>query len=181
MHYGKVVTLGVKAIIKLSTLENDFSANFHRKHEIFCSTDNVRSVRDKYDVCLWHLRHWLQFWQLRTWIYDNLCYLTINCDTGQHSQFLLCFNTRLKFLTLALQIWPENISTNNAQTNSTHMYLPNLPFVSTMDKQGLTRLQLCWWQWWLKNRVKAVPSQLEENQKREEKSPLRWKMFSAAQ
>ena len=24
------------------------------------------------------LRHWLQFWQLRTWIHDNLCYLTIN-------------------------------------------------------------------------------------------------------
>ena len=40
---------------------------------------------------LWHLRHWLQFWQLRTWIHDNLCYLTINCDTGQHSQFLRCF------------------------------------------------------------------------------------------
>ena len=31
---------------------------------------------------LWHLRHWLQFWQLRTWI--------INCDTGQHLQFLRC-------------------------------------------------------------------------------------------
>ena len=40
---------------------------------------------------LWHLRHWLPFWQLRTWIHDNLCYLTINCDTGQHSQFLRCF------------------------------------------------------------------------------------------
>ena len=40
---------------------------------------------------LWHLRHWLQFWQLRTWNHDNLCYLTINCDTGQHSQFLRCF------------------------------------------------------------------------------------------
>ena len=40
---------------------------------------------------LWHLRHWLQYWQLRTWINDNLCYLTINCDTGQHSQFLRCF------------------------------------------------------------------------------------------
>ena len=40
---------------------------------------------------LWHLRHWLQYWQLRTWIHDNLCYLTINCDTGQHSQFLRCF------------------------------------------------------------------------------------------
>ena len=39
---------------------------------------------------LWHLRHWLQFWQLRTQIHDNLCYLTINCDTGQHSQFLRC-------------------------------------------------------------------------------------------
>ena len=42
---------------------------------------------------LWHLRHWLQFWQLRTWIHDNLCDLTINCDTGQHSQFLRCFWT----------------------------------------------------------------------------------------
>ena len=40
---------------------------------------------------LWHLRHWQQFWQLRTWIHDNLCYLTINCDTGQHLQFLRCF------------------------------------------------------------------------------------------
>ena len=26
----------------------------------------------------------------RTWINDNLCYLTINCDTGQHCQFLQC-------------------------------------------------------------------------------------------
>ena len=38
-----------------------------------------------------HLWHWLQCWQLRAWINDNLCYLTINCDTGQHSQFLRCF------------------------------------------------------------------------------------------
>ena len=28
---------------------------------------------------------------------DNLCYLTINCDTGQHSQFLRCF-------------WPGHVS-----------------------------------------------------------------------
>ena len=41
---------------------------------------------------LWHLRHWLQFWQLRTWIHDNLCYLTIKSDIGQHSQFLRCLN-----------------------------------------------------------------------------------------
>ena len=30
--------------------------------------------------------------QLRTWIHNNLCDLTINCDTGQHSQFLRCLN-----------------------------------------------------------------------------------------
>ena len=40
---------------------------------------------------LWQLRHWLQFLQLRTWIHDNLCYLTIKSDSGQHSQFLRCF------------------------------------------------------------------------------------------
>ena len=38
-----------------------------------------------------HLRHWSQFWQLRTWFYNNLCCLTIKSDTGQHSQFLRCF------------------------------------------------------------------------------------------
>ena len=44
-----------------------------------------------YSTCdLWHLRHQLQYWQLRTWNHDNLCSLTINCDTGQHSQFLRC-------------------------------------------------------------------------------------------
>ena len=31
---------------------------------------------------------WLQLWQLRTWIHDNNCYLTIRSDSGQHSQFL---------------------------------------------------------------------------------------------
>ena len=40
---------------------------------------------------LWPLRHWLQFWKLITWIRDNLCYLTIKSDIGQHSQFLRCF------------------------------------------------------------------------------------------
>ena len=49
-------------------------------------SDNFENPRD-----LWLLRHWLQFWQLRTWIHDSLCYLTINFDTGQHSQFLRCF------------------------------------------------------------------------------------------
>ena len=48
---------------------------------------------------LWHLRHWLQFRQLRTWIHDNLCCVTIKSDTGQHSQFLRClFCHRLSVL-----------------------------------------------------------------------------------
>ena len=36
--------------------------------------------------------HLLQFWQLKTWIHDNLCYLPIKSDTWQNSQFLWCFN-----------------------------------------------------------------------------------------
>ena len=44
---------------------------------------------------MWHLRHWLQFWQLRIWIHDNLCYLNIKSDTGQPSQFLRCFTRAL--------------------------------------------------------------------------------------
>ena len=42
---------------------------------------------------LWPLRHW----QLRTWIDDNLCDLTINSDTRQHLQFLQCFFILLTF------------------------------------------------------------------------------------
>ena len=48
------------------------------------------------------MRHWLQYWQLRTWFHDNLCYLTINCDTGQRSQFLQCLAN-----TLLLRSWPS--------------------------------------------------------------------------
>ena len=59
----------------------------HNSDNWFCHFDNWKDNPGD----LWNLRHWLQFWQLRTWIHDNLCYLTINCDTGQHSQFLRCF------------------------------------------------------------------------------------------
>ena len=48
---------------------------------------------------LWQFRHWLQFWQLRTWIHDNLCYLTIKSDSGKHSQFLRCLESDLIFVT----------------------------------------------------------------------------------
>ena len=65
--------------------------NFHNSDNCFCHFDNWKDNPGD----LWHLRHWLQFWQLRTWIHDIFCYMTINCDTGQHSQFLRCF--RLEF------------------------------------------------------------------------------------
>ena len=42
--------------------------------------------------------NWLQFWQLRTWIHDNFCYMTITSDSGQHSQFLRCFLQKLAYL-----------------------------------------------------------------------------------
>ena len=67
---------------QLTTIDD----NFHNSDNCFCHFDNWKDNPGD----LWHLRHWLQFWQLRTWIHDNLCYLTVNCDTGQHSQFLRC-------------------------------------------------------------------------------------------
>ena len=64
----------------LEVLDNFYNYNFDNDN------DNHRDV--------WPLRHWLQFWQLRTWIHDSLCDLTIKSDTGQHSQFLRCFLSR---------------------------------------------------------------------------------------
>ena len=61
--------------------------NFENSYNYFYHFDNWKDNPGD----LWHLRHWLQIWQLRTWICDNLFYLTINCDTGQHSQSLRCF------------------------------------------------------------------------------------------
>ena len=57
---------------------------------------------------LWHLRHWLQFWQLRPWIHDNFCYLTIKSDSGQHSQFLRCFKNQWSNIFLKSQ-WSKDI------------------------------------------------------------------------
>ena len=67
----------------------------------FVQSDEVTWPDQKKNFAmLWHLRHWLQYRQLRTWINDNLCYLTINCDTGQHSQFLRCFFSKTFILRL---------------------------------------------------------------------------------
>ena len=54
-------------------------------------TNQLRAPSKSDPSDLRHLRHWLHFSQLRTWILYNLCCLTIKSDTGQHSQFLRCF------------------------------------------------------------------------------------------
>ena len=65
---------------------------------------------------LWHLGHWLQFWQLITWIHDNLCYLTIKSDTEQHSQFLRCFYTAYLYKTKQLVVDSYNMFSINLQS-----------------------------------------------------------------
>ena len=94
------------------------------------------------------MRHWLQFWQLRTWIHDNLCNLTINYDNEQHSQFLRC----LTLTSHLLKGMPSNfLLTFHINTNfkrQSHNY-PKFPKVKTHNnfwKQILTRRinLFCW-------------------------------------
>ena len=56
---------------------------------------------------------------------DNLCYLTINCDTGQHSQFLRCFNT-------LSQVWKEIFG-------EIGNWLPFLPHQTILRAPGLNK------------------------------------------
>ena len=56
----------------------------------------------------------IRYWQLRTWINDNLSYLTINCDTVQHSQFSWCFKLTLKrSFAIFSAISCKNLSSSN--------------------------------------------------------------------
>ena len=57
----------------------------------------------------------LQYWKLRTWINDNLCYLTINCDTGQHSQFLRCLKVLSHYEGLRRIPWEQEINCKDAK------------------------------------------------------------------
>ena len=63
----------------------------------FTISDNFDNPKD-----MWFLRHWLQFWQLWTWIHYNLCYLKIKSGTGQHLA-ILAFFLIYTFLRLHIQ------------------------------------------------------------------------------
>ena len=57
--------------------------------ENFWTILTIETIFDKWTVLeTRHLRHWVKFWQLRTWIHDNLC-----C-----SQFVRCFYWQLSHL-----------------------------------------------------------------------------------
>ena len=50
--------------------------NFNNVHNKIQQQQKIQWQRQSWD--LWHLRHWLQFWQMRTWIFVILrCFLTI--------------------------------------------------------------------------------------------------------
>ena len=75
--------------------------NFYNLDNCFCHFDNWNDNHED----LWYLRHWLQFWQLRTWIHDNLTYLTIKSDAGQNSQLLRCLRVIWEFMAMHCLIW----------------------------------------------------------------------------
>ena len=49
----------------------------------------TKTMKNTCEIEVWNCCH---FRQLKTWLHDNLCYLTIKSNTGQHSQFLRCFH-----------------------------------------------------------------------------------------
>ena len=57
--------------------------NFDNSDNCFCHFDIWKDNPGD----LWHLRHWLQFWQLRTWIHDNFVtwQLRVTLDSIRHS------------------------------------------------------------------------------------------------
>ena len=75
---------GVRADPGFETAADTVCATALSVNECFAKTLHKHAVQCQY------LRHWLQYWQLRTWIHDNLCYQTIRSGTGQHSEFLRC-------------------------------------------------------------------------------------------
>ena len=68
-----------------------------------------RSSNDCSFRVFFNLRHCIQYWQLRTWIYNNLCYLTISCFKNVIKIFGSDHNTRTDYE----ESLPENILKKN--------------------------------------------------------------------
>ena len=66
--------LFLRILTILTIFDNfDFFWQFSKMLKFFANVDNSKDNPGD----LWYLRQWLQFWQLITWIHDNLCCLTI--------------------------------------------------------------------------------------------------------
>ena len=73
-----------------------------------------------------HLRQWLQYWQLRTWINDNLCYPTVNCDIRQHSQLLFLMYRLLNFFKPYINFLTHTFTSYPILIYLTHTFGPHL-------------------------------------------------------
>ena len=68
---------------------------------------------------LWPEKLCFQFWQLRTWIHDNLCDLTIKSDTGLRSKSLRCLNDGFPYVLVVFVLIHLSLSIFNlCQTKS---------------------------------------------------------------
>ena len=107
--------------------------------------ENNASNKDKDNLkVVWHLRHWLQFWQLNTSIHYNLCDLTIKSDTGQHLQFLQWFRLSCNktFITTDLKTWHVtwNIDIISANLVPQRLCPPRRWRCETLEAEGSRRL-----------------------------------------
>ena len=76
----KTQTFGGKRMtFLLQFLMTIFDDNFWWTFLMKIFDDNSCDDSDNRD--LWHLRHLLQYWQLRTWIHDNHGDLAVKSDT----------------------------------------------------------------------------------------------------
>ena len=84
---------------------------------------------------LWHLRHWLQFLQSRTWIHDNLCYLTIKSDSVLEWQWTA-------FAILAMILHILKTAFDHPTPHLDNMYVQNVWLLFCL--QIVRIVHLCW-------------------------------------
>ena len=76
--------------LRLVTFETFNRSDEETWHDQQRQRHSENTTTNTYEIKVWNCCH---FRQLGTWVHDNHCYLGIKSDTGQHSQFLRCFNS----------------------------------------------------------------------------------------
>ena len=100
----------------------------------------AKTMMNTYEIEVWNCCHYRQ---LRTWVHDNHCYLTIKSDTGQHSQFLRCFlflpETRISWSLVS--IWDETNGSVNCENETLRKSIENSTFSRHVYFVKKTRFQ----------------------------------------